>query len=734
MPRPSLFKRRLLQALALSPWLGLARAQAPAAPASGARLRYGGDAAFAPFESLDASGRPLGFQIELLAALTEVTGLRFDIQLAPWPATEAAFRSGERDLVAMVDTPTRREWALFAHGHATPALAIYRPRGTPERQSLEALAGLRVAVLDGEAMRHTRATWLASLDARWLPQADAAAALQAVQQGRADLALLPRAYADALLAGGARPDIVAHHLSLPLQSYAFAVAPGRADLQRALQQGLDQLERSGRLEALRLRWLSSHKDLADHQRLREGLHTRQQQIAWVAAGGAGLAAVLGAGLVWRGRRVRAEVQRRREAEAALARAEQLLAHAFGQHPDAMLLVERASGLVRDANAALGALLGVAPAALIDRRLAALDAVVDAATLTQLGQLLVTQSSLQAMPLQVRRADGQLRDCLVSCELLDVGTEAQVFCLVRDVTEALARDAQLRSAYAALQADLAAERSRHASSRQDLDSTRGSLSQALDALAQAQGARAEAESRLHEFTRAVSHDLKTPINAVQGFAGLLTMRLRAGHVKEALGHAEQIQAAARRMSAMVDALAQLARVGRQPLQRSGVDMTGLVREAWSLLGPAMLGRQVELKLAVLPVAQADAGLVAQVWQNLLGNAVKYSAGTPQARVAVDSHRDARGTWYRVADNGAGFDMAQAGRLFQPFQRLHAGTQFEGTGVGLSLVRRIVELHGGEVRLRSAPGVGTVAEFTLDAPPAVTAAPGPGADTAPGPAVS
>ena len=167
--------------------------------------------------------------------------------------------------------------------------------------------------------------------------------------------------------------------------------------------------------------------------------------------------------------------------------------------------------------------------------------------------------------------------------------------------------------------------------------------------------------------------------------------------------------------MVDALGQLAQVDQLPLQRQPLDMVRLAEETWVLLQPLFVDRRVEFHVDALPPAQGDPALVAQVWQNLLGNAAKYSAGRDPARVGVSSHQDARGTWYRVADNGAGFDMAAAGELFTPFRRLHDGSQFEGTGIGLSLVRRIVDHHGGDVRLRSAPGVGTVAEFTLDPAP-------------------
>jgi PAS domain S-box-containing protein len=655
------------------------------------RLRYGGDADFAPFESLDAAGRPQGFQIDLLAALGPLVGVAFDIQLRPWAQTEQAFRDGRVDLVGMVETTERRRWARFTRGHATPALAVYRRDGQPDRQGLADLAGLRIALLDSEPMRHARRTWLAGLDGPLLPARDAAQALAAVQHGEADVALLPRAYADPLLARGAAPGVVASALNLTLQTYALAVAPDRQDLQQRLQQGLDTLEADGRLEAWRTRWLGSHHALAERQLAVRGLAAQRTRTWEVASVGGGAAVLLGAGLWWRGRRLAVERQARRAAEAALQQAEHLLLASFVQHPDAMLLIEQGSGVVRDANPALLALLGLPAESLIGRPVAALDGAFEAGAFQQLVQTLADTGRLDAAPLRLRRADGSPRDALVNADVLPVGGTPHVFCLLRDITEQLARDALLRQGYDTLTAQLVLARAE---------------------LGAARTGQAQAEDRLHAFTRAVSHDLKTPLNAVQGYAGLLRQRLQAGHVQEALAHAGRIADAARRMTAMIDALGRLSQVGHVPLHCQRLDMVRLAEEAWALLQPQLAGRLVAFRLDALPPAQGDPDLVAQVWQNLLGNAAKYSAGRDPARVAVSSHQDARGTWYRVTDNGVGFDMAAAGQLFTPFSRLHGDSQFEGSGVGLSLVRRIIDHHGGDVRLRSAPGVGTVAEFTLD----------------------
>lgn len=654
-------------------------------------VRYVGDAAFAPFESLDAQGQPQGFQMDLLHALEPLMGVRFDIRLNPWSTSEAAFRAGEADLLAMVNTPERQAWARFAHGHATPALAVYLRAGDAEPQDLQDLVAMRVAVPDREPMRSTLDGLLPKRPTDWVALPDPRAVLDAVRAGQADAALLPRAYADPLLAEDGMPGLVASGLVLRLQAYAFATAPDNGALLGRLQTALHALERDGTLERLRTRWLGSHRDKAEQQRLQDGLAT---QTGWTW--GVATASALGLGLLgsvaWRrGRRVLQERERRRAAEAALARAEDLLERSFTRNPSPMLLIERGSAVVRDTNAALPDLLGVPARHLVGKTLGELGGHIEASALQALVESFGKQQQLDAAPVRLMRADGQARDCLVSADPLSIGPVEHVFCLLNDVTEQLVQDEALRQSYDALAAEL--DRLRH-----DLEGARDRQQRA--------------ERSLQEFTRAVSHDLRAPLIAMQGFVGLLRERLRGGHVHEAEEYNEHIERATRRMSAMVAALTELAKVSRRPLQRQTVDMQQLAKDTWMLLGATEPQRQVDFRLETLPIAHADPDLTAQVWQNLLHNAWKYSARVAQAKVSVDSFRDARGIWYRVTDNGAGFDMAHAAQLFQPFQRMHSASQFEGSGVGLSLVRRIVDHHQGEIRLRSAPGVGTVAEFTLD----------------------
>lgn len=660
----------------------------------GAVLRYGGDVDFAPYESLDADGRPVGFQIELVQRLAARLGQPIEVRLAPWPETQALFRAGGLDLVAMVQTEARRRWARFAQSHASPAFGIYHRLGRPAPQSLQDLAGRRVAVLDRPAMNETRRALLGGSGPVFVPFDGPRAALEAVAAGEVDHALLLRAQAEPLRAAGA-VQVATSGFSPRLQSYAFAVAAGEVALQQRIDVALAALERSGELPRLRERWLYADRDAAERHRLAAAL-TERGAALW-AVGGAGVATL--AGLGWllrrRGLRVARERARRSAADARAARAEALLAQAFGAHPMAMLVTEPGTARVCDANDAACRLLGLPREAVLGRPLASLRGP-DPAALARLAGWLADGADAAdgPRPWSWQASGGGLRHGLVSAEPMTVDGRPQVFTMLRDVTDARERDEALRRDYDALAAALDVERRGRAA---------------------AEAARDDARAALDQHTTVLSHDLRAPLRAVQGFNGLLRGALQAGRVDEALAHSQQIDRAAQRMEAMVGALGRVARAGQGALQRRHVDMAALAGQAWALLQAAAPQRVVALRLAVLPDALCDADLAAQVWQNLLENAWKYTGRASEPRVSVDAFEQDGRRWYRVADNGAGFDMAQAGRLFQPFQRMHAGSEFAGSGVGLSLVRRIVERHGGDIRVRSQPGTGTVVEFTLDPAP-------------------
>ncbi len=226
--------------------------------------------------------------------------------------------------------------------------------------------------------------------------------------------------------------------------------------------------------------------------------------------------------------------------------------------------------------------------------------------------------------------------------------------------------------------------------------------------------------LEAFSYSVSHDLRAPLGAVTGFSSALALKL-AGHPDERVAHyLARIQAAVGKMEQLIEALLSLARVARAPLRYARVDLGALAREALETLQLQEPQRNVTVQVEEGLVAQGDSGLLRAVMENLLGNAWKFTSQREEARIEVG--RVAGSGVYCVRDNGVGFDMAYAAKLFGAFQRLHTEAEFPGTGVGLATVRRIVARHQGRVWAESRVGEGAAFFFTLSevAPPAWLAA--------------
>jgi PAS domain S-box-containing protein len=215
--------------------------------------------------------------------------------------------------------------------------------------------------------------------------------------------------------------------------------------------------------------------------------------------------------------------------------------------------------------------------------------------------------------------------------------------------------------------------------------------------------------LESFSYSVSHDLRAPLRAISGFGRMLAESDGAMLSAQGRRQLEIINANSLRMGTLIDRLLRLARFGRIALQRVEVDMAALARRLAA--DERERHPQATIRVGELAAAHADAPLIEQVLVNLLGNALKYSAKVPDPRVEVGSlTRDGESVYF-VRDNGAGFDPRYAAKLFEPFGRLHTLQEFEGSGIGLAIVRRIVERHGGRVWAESEPGSGATFFFTL-----------------------
>ncbi|OIQ76923.1 phytochrome-like protein cph1 [mine drainage metagenome] len=224
----------------------------------------------------------------------------------------------------------------------------------------------------------------------------------------------------------------------------------------------------------------------------------------------------------------------------------------------------------------------------------------------------------------------------------------------------------------------------------------------------------ANQELDAFAYAVSHDLRAPLRAMSGFASIIKEEHGAALDSDALALLDEIDAAGARMGALIEGLLTVSRSTRGELQRVEVDVSALAEQGLAQLQRLEPQRSVRWSVEPGIFAYADSAMLDAVMQNLIGNAWKYTAATADASIRVYCDEGDGHSWICVADNGAGFDMRHAHRLFKPFQRLHRHDEFPGLGIGLATVHRIVHRHGGEVDAHGEPGAGATLRFTLPDP--------------------
>jgi DNA-binding response OmpR family regulator len=218
--------------------------------------------------------------------------------------------------------------------------------------------------------------------------------------------------------------------------------------------------------------------------------------------------------------------------------------------------------------------------------------------------------------------------------------------------------------------------------------------------------------LEAFSYSVSHDLRAPLRAISGFSQILAEQHQDQMDAEAKELLQYVRESASRMGRLIEDLLKLAQTGRRVLARETVDLSGLAREIVSRLQASEPGRKAAFVIAPNLVADADPGLLGVVLENLLGNAWKFTSKRPNANIELGAQHQENQTIYFVRDNGAGFDMKYADKLFGAFQRLHYESEFPGTGIGLATVQQIIHRHGGRVWAESEPGQGATFYFVLE----------------------
>jgi PAS domain S-box-containing protein len=399
-----------------------------------------------------------------------------------------------------------------------------------------------------------------------------------------------------------------------------------------------------------------------------------------------LSALLMTALATRLHRAResAETGRRaaQDRAAAAAAGEARLRETIELAPDGILVADR-DGRIVQANSQVTRMFGYEHDELVGRPVEVLvPARVRAA---HAGHRHEYQASPRARPMGVGldlagvRKDGTEVPVEISLSPIGVGPDQRIVSVIRDTTERKRAEAAIRTLNDALQLRVAELRA---------------LNQELEA-----------------FSYSVSHDLRAPLRAIDGFSQALLEDCADRLDDAGRDHLRRVRAAAQRMGELIDDLLGLSRVTRREMRSERVDLTGLAASIVAGLRRNEPGRQVETVIAEGLRAEGDPHLLRLALENLLGNAWKFTARRPAARIELGLRRVDGPPAFFVADNGAGFDMAHAGKLFGAFQRLHAMDEFPGTGIGLATVQRIVHRHGGRIWCEAVPGQGATFYFTL-----------------------
>lgn len=363
---------------------------------------------------------------------------------------------------------------------------------------------------------------------------------------------------------------------------------------------------------------------------------------------------------------------------------------FETSPDAVLITRAGDGYCRNVNQGFEVLSGYRREEILGRSTTDLDLYVEPAAREKVVAALQEKGGVSSVELEFRRKDGSRFVGSLSGRIVLLGGVPHVISVTRDVTERRrAEDELARSAAEIRELNAGLER-RVATRTAELT---------------------EKNRELESFVYTIAHDLRAPLRAIDGFSGILEEEHSRLLDPEGLRLLARVRAGARGMDRLIRDLLEYARAGTVEIHRGPLDLEGLAREAFQEIVPEDARTSIDFAVRALPAATGDASLLRVVFHELIANAVKFTAPGPARRIEVRAAREEGAVWYEVADNGVCFDQAHAQKLFGTFQRLHARDGFEGTGIGLAIVKRIVERHGGRVRAEGAAGRGATLAFTI-----------------------
>jgi PAS domain S-box-containing protein len=389
-------------------------------------------------------------------------------------------------------------------------------------------------------------------------------------------------------------------------------------------------------------------------------------------------------------RVRAEVETKR-LSTVLHASETEYRRLFESAKDGILILDAGTGQINDTNQFLVDLLGYSKEEFLTKKLWEIGLFQDIQDCKRGFAKLQQENYVRYGDLPIVTKAGRSVDVeFVSNRYRFDGSQQRIQCNIRDITDRVRAEVVLREQQIQIR----------------------QLNTELEQRVKDRTAELEAANKeLEAFAYSVSHDLRAPLRAIDGFVHLLQESGTEPPPEKRQHYLQMVTDNARQMSRLIDDLLRFSRTNRQSVQFQVVAPDELVRQSLEDLQAERDGRQIELQIGALPECWGDGSLLKQVWLNLIGNALKYTRKRDPAKIQIGSKTQDGQTVYFVIDNGVGFDMQYANKLFGVFQRLHTAEEFEGTGIGLALVQRILHRHGGRIWADGKVDQGATFSFTL-----------------------
>jgi PAS domain S-box-containing protein len=376
-----------------------------------------------------------------------------------------------------------------------------------------------------------------------------------------------------------------------------------------------------------------------------------------------------------------DITEQKQSEAALHKSEQRFRQLFEGSKAVMLLIEPESGNIVDANQAAVQFYGYPHVRLCMMTITDINMLPPDQVTLERQRAVNEERSFFIFP--HRLANGEIRMVEVRSSFIDAGEDHYLFSIIQDVTERKKAEEEIRTL------------------NYELEQRVNERTAMLTA----------ANQELETFSYSVSHDLRAPLRALDGYSTFLLEDYAGQLDAQGQSHLRHIQEAAQKMARLINDLLNLSRITRAEITRQPVNLSALVRDITAELKTQAPERWIEFNIADNIVSNCDARLIRIALENLLQNAFKFTVKVEYAVICFGAIEEAAGRVYFVGDNGAGFPMKYASRLFTPFQRLHGEQEYPGTGIGLSIVRRIIAHHGGRIWVKAEEGQGATFYFTL-----------------------